>query len=270
MNTKKDMKRMIALILFAGVLLASRAVAPAQTAFPGGTYTFEFSGDTSVWDVSGSYSDTLGDLGFVQFDYDVDAKGKITGTGSASGSVDVVDFDLDVGVTGSVTKSGSITRVTLTVKLTGSAYNNDNDRTYKASGTGSVRASVDTAALDLVGTISVKGSAAGHSASSGTVNFACDLGPNVDGSWSAPVTLSADSKGRITGSGTIDVQGGSVYSFGLTGSYNAKTGLASVNFKSADAGSKGASMKMTLQSGQNTLTVKTLAGSVMGQKVAQK
>ena len=234
----------------------------AQPVFTEWQRTFEFEGDLAVWDISGTYNDSVGGID-VSFTLDVDSKGKITGYGNVDAYMQGVDLWGDIVATGTITKSGTITRVSLNLKLVGTAsYQGEN---HKFSATESVKAEVDPVARQLTGWAKAKINVEGQSQSAAS-DFQLDL-MDIDGSWTVPVELNADAKGKITGSGSVLIEGAGSYNFAVTGAYSAKTSLATLTLKGADLDSKGISLKLTVTPEG---VVKMVTGTLLGQKVAKK
>lgn len=224
--------------------------------------TFEFEGDLAVWDISGTYNDSVGGID-VSFTLDVDSKGKITGYGDVDAYMQGVDLWGDIVVTGTITKSGAITRVTLNLKLVGTAsYQGEN---HKFSATESVKAEIDPVARQLTGSAKAKINVEGQSQSAAS-DFELDL-LGIDGSWTVPVELTTDAKGKITGSGSVFIDGGDSYKFTVKGAYSSKTTLATLTLKGADLDSKGISLKLAVTPEG---VVNMVTGSLLGQKVAKK
>ncbi len=262
----RNLRRAVVTAVCTIILLICQGAAWAQSGFPAGTYTYEFSGNISVWDVSGTYSDSSGGINMT-YTLNVDGKGKITGAGQVSAYLEGVDVEGDLTLTGSITASGSTTRVTLSLRMTGTASYEGNS--YRFTATAGVGAGIDSASEEIVGTESIHISLAGHSASE-KASFDVGLPSGVDGTWSVPITVSADSKGRISGTATIEISGGDDFSFSVTGTYTAKKGVATITCKGVDAASRAESLAMTLQAAPNNLAVKSLAGTLLGQKVTKK
>src|SRR5262245_6928562 len=270
MNKQTMLGAMGALALF-----ISQGLSSAQNTLYEGTYTFEFEGDVAVWDVSGTYYESLDDIDMT-FTLNVDSMGKITGSGNASafvrgldenGDLVEVNLDADVGVTGTIAKSGATTRVTLNIKMAGLV--NVNGKDNKFSATANAKTILDTIAHEMTGSVSVKVSAAGRSGG-GKTEFELPLESDIDGSWTVSETLGVDGKGLISGTGKVLISGGQSFSFAVTGSYSAKKALATLSLKGQDLSSAGVSLKMTVQPVGATLNLRGVTGSLLGQKVARK
>ena len=265
MGISVQIKNLLAIAICGiGIFVCSQA-AFAQDTFPSGTYTFEFAGDAAVWDVSGTYHEVIAGID-MDLTLSVDSKGKITGFGHADAQMSGVDLSADFSVTGSISKSGSITRVTLNIKMTGNAYYGG--RNFKFSATESGRLAVNPASHLMTGSVTVRGTIAGRSIGTQTVALDMPIAADVDGSWDLSVDLTGDARGRITGTGSADVSGGDSFGFTLSGTYTAKRNQATLTVK-PDANSKGLSLKLTVQPTGDSLDLQKLSGTVMGQKVAQ-
>jgi hypothetical protein len=231
-----------------------------------GSYSFEFEGNASIWDVSGTQVISEGGIE-MDFTYAVDAKGKITGYGHAYADMSGVEIDTGFAVTGTVTKSGSITRVTLKFKFQGSAT--ASGRIYKFTATVSALGNVDTLYGELDCAMAMRITLAGHSYSE-KVDVSFTLDPGVDGSWVMDLNDLSLSRTRIAGTGTIYISGGQEFTFTLSGTYAAKTGKANLSLKGLDA-AKGTSFTLkTVVDGPpccSSLALQSMSGKLMGQTV---
>ena len=249
----------IVLSLFTGVFAASAAP-------PDGVYTIEFGDDAAVWDVSGTYDVSVGGID-LSLTINADDKGKLTGFGSTSTYMMGVHLIGDFTVTGSMAKSGSATKVTLNVKLAGTA--SYQGKSYKYTANEAAKTVVDPVGRRLTGTATVTGSVAGQSIKDRT-EIDMPLNAGIDGVWITSMNLRSDPKNRVSGTGTVQISGGKSYAFDVAGTYTQKKGVATLNFKGQNMASKAASLKMNVAPSTGGMAVQTMNGRFLGQTVSKK
>src|SRR6267142_657064 len=104
--------------LFAALLLFSPPAIHAEIA--SGDYTLAFDGDINLWDVSGTYHEDMpGGIGTLDYTMNSDPAGKLSGEGTAHFE-DAGDYlDANFSFTGSIKSAGSVVRVSLSLKMSG-------------------------------------------------------------------------------------------------------------------------------------------------------
>jgi hypothetical protein len=235
--------------------------------FAGGSYVFDFeSQGLAVWDISGTYDEEMGGVD-TTFTIDVDSQGKITGSGDASAYMMGVHVVGDLLLGGNILRAGAVTRVNLSIKMTGTA--SYQGKSYKFNVTEKVTAAVDPDVNLLTGTVSIKANVAGRSASE-KGDFEMPFDSSIDGSWTVPINVTVDSKGKVQGTGEIWISGGRSFDSAVNGVYSAKSGLASLTIKSLEQASKGVSVKITARPQGQGMAVNTVSGKLLGQKVMKK
>src|SRR5215471_18372948 len=124
------MKRVgIIIACVSGLLLATAAL---RADVVSGSFDVPVDASLAVWDISGTYHE---DVEGVVMDYtlNVDAGGKITGSGTASMTDGSDTLNATFSGTGTIRSAGTAVRINLTLKMTGSGYVSGYYATFKAS-----------------------------------------------------------------------------------------------------------------------------------------
>lgn len=256
-STRKCIKRGWLLLL--AILLPS-----AQSSFAD-TYSFDLTGDLSIWDISGSYDDTS--LGFslnISYDLTQDTAGKFTGGGNASCTILGTDVDMEFTIKGSVKQKGGDATVKMTMKFTGTA--DDGVDTYKFKANAKVTAEINSIDGTIDGTVKVRISISGYGSESGEVLYIEDLPVDMDGTFTLELDVTEDAKGKLLGTGTLTLSNGDTYNFSVTGKYKAKTDESKLTLKGDDS-SKKCKFKIVINEGDGQMTY--LNGKALGQKLKE-
>jgi len=238
---------------------------PASFAFwdnGSGDIIYSFDGLLYIWDISGSYSNSLYSSIVFNLDYTLtqDTAGKITGFGYTQASVDTdygtADIDVAFAVTGSVSQKNGTSSVKLSFKGKGTI--SLQGQSVKANWSSTVKAVIDPAASEMTGEAKVRLSASGASASE-TVSFTQKLPDDMDGS--ATLSISCAPSGRmLLGTGELTLSNDETHNFGVKGTYNVRKDESSLTLK-GDA--RGNSLKMKIDGSDGR--IKSLNGKVLGQ-----
>jgi hypothetical protein len=186
-----------------------------------------------------------------------DDKGKITGNGTANGSDSGIDVSLVYSIRGSIKTTNDLTRVLLTMKISGSAA--DGIVTLPVKGNVKFNLDLDKSDNLLIGTgdgsICVKGRC---ERTNGPAQF--DIPQPMDGSWTLVMdTQTVDRK--IFGAATATLSNGRTLPFTLKGQYYSNPRSPSrINLK-GPAGS------ITLEEPQQALAFYLTKGKVLNQSV---
>ena len=253
-------------IIFAMVAVLAALWSVARADIASGSYTVEFDGNVSLWDISGTYSEDIDGL-TVDYTLSVDPSGKITGYGSANYAGNYgIGIDTTFNLSGTVTTAGSVTRVTLNMTMKGSGQFQGSTINFGASLKESME--IDADASTLVGTTSgnVSLSVSGLGSFGEKIpatDVTLDLPSDMDGTWD--LTLNATTGGaKVTGTGQIVLSNGSVYGFTLTGTYAFRTGLSKVTMKGLPA-DKTITANLVADFSKAGMNVKSLKGKALGQ-----
>jgi len=256
-------KTIIALVAVMATLLSV-----AHAGLASGSYTVEFDGNVTLWDLSGTYSE---DIGGLTFDYtlSVDPAGKITGYGSANyaGSYGI-GIDMTFNLNGTVSTAGSVTRVTLNMVMKGSGLVHGSTINFSASIKENME--IDTDASTLVGTTSgnISLSASGLGSFGEKIpptDVTLDLPYDMDGTWD--LTLTPATRGsKVTGTGQITLSNGSVFGFSITGTYAVRTDLSKIAMKGLPT-NKAMSANIVANFSKAGMNVKSLKGKALGQTI---
>jgi hypothetical protein len=233
---------------------------------PAGTYTNVFNGTAALYDVSGTYKQSISGIS-LDCTFSMDPSGKFTGTGAAS----IDDFTaygvngkIEAGFNGTVKSAQDVTRVTMGVKMKG--YIAAEGTTAKFTANMKENMEVDQASGHMSGTVSgsVTVSVPGHGTQTVKIPptpVSLDLPGNGNGSWN--LTLSVTPAGnKYSGTGTAAISGGQSYPLTVTGTYSPKLGTSKLTIKGQQA------MTLTLavgfQNGQ--IQFESLKGKALGQR----
>jgi len=240
----------------------------ARADLASGSYTVEFDGNVTLWDISGTYSEDLGGLA-VDYTLSVDPSGKITGYGSASYAASYgIGIDTTFNISGTVSTAGRVTRVTLSMTMKGSGQFQGSTVNFSASIRESME--IDAETSTLVGTtsgnvsLSVRGFG-NFGEKIPTADVALDLPYDMDGTWD--LTLNTVTSGpKITGTGQITLSNGSVFGFTIAGTYAARTDLSKVAMKGTPT-NKAMSANIVANFGKAGMNVRSLKGKALGQTI---
>src|SRR2546423_12473501 len=110
--------------LYAALVLFSSPLARAEIA--SGDYTLSFNGDVNLWDISGTYNESLG-LITLNYSLNMDSSGKFTGDGSANYDDGANILNMDILFSGAVKSAGDVVRVSMKMAMAGSGVVEDPD-----------------------------------------------------------------------------------------------------------------------------------------------
>ena len=215
----------------------------------------QFTPSQGIWDVTGNYPDGDFDTGTITLIQD--EKGKITGTGSASGSESGIDVSLVYHVNGSIKTVSSLTRVLLTMKIAGTAT--DGVITLPVKGNVKFQLDLDAPNQILIGngngSLCVKGRC---QRAEGPVQF--DIPQPMDGSWTLALNTQLIDR-KILGTATATLSNGRTLPFTLNGQFSTNARSPSrINLK-------GAAGSITLEEPQVALAFFLTKGKLLGQSV---
>jgi hypothetical protein len=220
----KKFRWVVAILLFLSGLVNAHADAPV------GQFNFQFTPSQGVWDISGDYPndefDTSNQITLTQ-----DDKGKITGFGTGAGTFSGITVDLIFDFTGAIKTISDVTRVLLTMKISGTAT----DGSVTLPVRGSIKITMD---LDIVNNLLI-GSGAGHlcvrarcARASGPVQFDIPQSPQqMDGNWALALDLQSPDNKNIVGTGAATLSNGRVVPLTASGNYSASKLLAKLTLQ---------------------------------------
>ena len=242
------------------LMLGAALPAVAQAELPSGHYVIPFSQQYGVWDVTGNYSDddvsTTTSFTLVQ-----DDKGKITGSGSTSGTEQGYNIQLNFTVKGAIKAVAGVTRVDLSTKHTGTAT--DGGPIYNINGSMKLSFEIEPSSQELRGT--AKGNICikkvGCDSIDDTHDY--DLPASQDGTWNLALNVvPASNNKNLTGTATATLSNGRVEPLNLSGQYVSSTDTANLKLK----GSAGlVTLRINAAAGQ--AAVQMINASLLGQKV---
>lgn len=197
----------------------------AQADPPAGQFTLHFGPEQAIWDISGDYN-----LGGSSLTLAQDAKGKITGMGAEDGIDQGVEYHLRYSVRGALAAVGDLTRITLSLKLTGNA--SDGNITLPVKGSGTFVLDIDEAHHLLTGTTTLTVCVKKFGcAPPQTAPVQANLPAGADGSWALVLNLQLSKATRVGGNATATLLNGGSMTFGVKGQYNPTTDLTTLGLK---------------------------------------
>jgi hypothetical protein len=255
--------------LLLGTLLI--AVSPAARAdIASGSYTNTFSGDITLWDISGTYSESLDNIK-MEFTINMDSSGKFTGAGSFSYDDWSNNLDGDFTISGSVKSSGNVVRVSMTMLINGSGYVQGYDVIFSAKMNESLE--IDGATQQLIGTVSgsikVQIPSLGKKGSTSIPRSQAvtPLPNNVDGTWTLSMNVVPNGT-KYTGTGLVELSNGKSIDLNLTGSYSGKKDTSTIALKTVSPGSF--NLKLLTCCTNLQMDIQSMKGTALGQKLTIK
>jgi hypothetical protein len=247
----------------AGLLLLAPAALRAEMA--SGSCDVPVDATLKLWDISGTYHE---DLDGVTMDYtvNVDAAGKISGTGTASMSDGVDTLTATFTGTGTMRSAGSAVRVNMTLKMSGSGYVSGYYATFKANV--NEKLELDTTNHLMVGTASGSLSVrvpglGGRSIRLPPAESVTDLPEDMNGSLGLALNVTTN-RTRYAGTGTLSLSNGKDIALGATGSYQARTDKSTLTLKGVGL-DRALSLNLATTCTNAQLCVQSLKGKALGQ-----
>lgn len=252
--------------------LAFAVTAGVQGAAPSGNYTIEVK-DHPFLDVNGNLDITLplSDTDF-NMNLSMDGNGKIVGTGHTETKADTfygtLYLTMDYGLTGKVTATNGIGRMSLKMKITGTAELSGFTEVVPLKGTASMTGDVDLNNRTILVTTKVKVCAKGVGCQGGTDSFTGTLTDQDVADWSLDLSISQVSEKKLSGIATVRLATGPKYAFTVKGAYDPKKDLSTLALKGSTGGSlKLTGIKVNTEAGPTpALTGGSMAVKVCGQK----
>ena len=255
-----NLRTLTVLVSLAGVCATSSLRAEIAS----GTYTNSFNDSIRIWDVSGTFSDSL--EGFsLNYTLNMDDTGKFAGQGAvdAGGLV-----NLDLAFWGSVkTASSNVTRVTLAMRFKGTVAVDGMDMSFSALFKENLE--VDAATGSLVGTVggsvhvSVPELHKSVSQAIPPTDIQIPLPTDMNGNWD--LTLNVQPSGtHYLGDGAVALSNGRTVPLAVLGAYNAKTDISKLTLKSTGTGGL-VKLGLTSTFVGEQINIQKLAGKALGQ-----
>ncbi len=242
-------------VVFLGLLFLFPASLRAES--PSGHYENSFTAQPGLWDLSGSYSDgPSGSIAIVQ-----DDKGKLTGQVSLSGTDGSISITMAGLVVGSIKTNGGVPRISITMKLTGTA--SDGFTTVPVTVNVQFALGIDSLNRELTGTykikVCLKARGAGCQSGSGLQQF--DLAEDMDGTWDV-VTDIQNTNGKLAGTASAVLSNARTLPLNLKGQYTSKNDITKLNLK-------GSAATLTIQANAipAALVLQKMTAKLLGQTV---
>jgi hypothetical protein len=229
MSYIRKLRWLLVIVIVAALPATARADAPV------GQFNLQFLPSQGIWDVTGNYPN-IGS-GAITNDIDLvqDEKGKITGTGTGTGTEIVrgitIDVDLVYNITGSIKTVSDVTRVVLTLKVSGTAT--DGFITLPLNGNIKLRLDLDKVNNILIGSAAATLCSRGRCVrDSAPVEFDIPQTPQpMDGNWTLDLDLQSPDNKNIVGTGAATLSNGRVVPFTASGNYSATKLLAKLTLE---------------------------------------
>ena len=188
------------------------------------TYTYHLDDHgLCVWDISGTYTDDSMVGCNISLTLAQDAKGKITGGGSASCSVYEagiwIDIDMDYSVKGNIKQKKGIAIAKMSAKFKGNA--SAMGETFKFTAREKIMAEISSGDSTLNGTVKGKACIKKVGCESFEGTFTDSLPPDMDGS--STLVFDVDQAGKkLLGDGVLTLSNLDTINFQVKGKYNSK------------------------------------------------
>jgi hypothetical protein len=224
------------------------------------TYSFDFTGELEIWDLSGTYTDdSIGCT--ISYDLAQDAQGKITGYGTASCTTQGVDIDMTFDINGSVRQTNEVAIVKLVLNFQGTA--DDGYEVYPFKACEKVTAQIDSGAGLITGEVKIKVCIKGLGCESFRGSFEGEIPADMDGSSTFEFEVTADGK-KLVGTGELTLSNDDTYQFSATGKFKDKTNTSKFTFQGEGSAEK---CKLSVQVDEDDGHIIKLKGKMLGQKL---
>lgn len=230
------------------------------------TYTYDLDDHgVCIWDISGTYTDDPMAGCNISLTLAQDAKGKITGGGSASCSVyeqDIwIDIDMSYTVKGNIKQKKGIAIAKMSAKFKGNA--SAMGETFKFTAIEKIMAEISCGDTSLNGTVKGKACVKKFGCESFRGAYTESLPADMDGSSTLVFVVDQVGK-KLLGDGVLQLSNLSTINFNVKGKYNSKKDESS--FASKGTGdSKGCKLKVKIdESDGQPISIK---GKVFGQSL---
>ena len=272
------MKKIQSLVVLAGAVLifASQSV---RAGIADGSYTNQMGALVPLWDITGSYSNTVDiftfDCTMIQA-----VSGKITGAGTftVAGTYDGADFNISNGIlaaSGSVSGPSTAPKVSLTYSGLGTGTLNGSVPVTKFKQTAKFTGEIE--GTQAIGNVSVsvsvtyideKGKSKSKSHSMTYKDISIPLPTNAIGtSCTLTLNLTPDgAKKYHPGTATVLTSAGDTADFTTAGTYSTTKDTSKIQLAGTGT-SKGSSLTLGISTSGANLTVETLSGKVFGQSL---
>ena len=223
-------------------------------AAPAGSFNLDLTERSSLLDLSGTHQRIFSAEGLkftLDWTANVDAAGKINGTSSVvilglTTGEKRVDLDADPVLSGTVSQSGSVLRTTLHFKFSGKGFIGGQSASYKLAlaYVGDLNTEKWEMIGDFTGSVSANGSMGSLSAKLPKTAVTLDL---PEPFLKVGLTeIKTDAKGKLTGKGTLQVSAERQINGAVSGNYDAKTGVSTLNLAGTKPNnSEGANLNIT-------------------------
>jgi hypothetical protein len=230
-----------------------------------GSYSFDFSGVVSLWDISGTYSGGIGPFS-INFAIAENPSGKLSGSGTFN--AEGLDGDIK-SVSGTIKGSSNDPNVAMKMRMSGTGdLQGIHAKVSLAANMHYHLNSVDHGLDDPMGsgTLTITDLKTGQTASQSGAFKRSDLtslGLPIDstGGWSLSLTLTP-SGNSYTGTASVELSTGTTADFTVTGTYNSGNDTSKVALV-GDAGK----LDLVISTSGAILNVESATGKIFGQTV---
>lgn len=225
---------------------------------PSGHYENQFTAQPGLWDISGTYSENPQN----QFTIVQDDKGKITGQASLFETDGSTSITMAGPVVGSIKTTGGVPRVSVTLKLTGTA--SDGFASVGVTANVQFTLGIDPANSELTGTFKtkacIKAHGAGCQSANGPQQF--DLPQDADGTWRLVMDMQ-NSNGKLAGTASAVLSNGRTLPLSLKGQYASKNDVTKLNLKGGSA----ATVTIQANAVPGALVLQKMTAKLLGQTI---
>ena len=251
---------------FAVVLVLGSGAAYADMA--NGSYSFDFTGVVSLWDISGTYSGGIGPFSPIDFSITENPSGKLEMSGNGTFMVEGLDGNIK-SVSGKITGSSNDPKVALKMRMSGTGQlQGIHARVSLVANMHYHLNSGDHGLEDPTGsgTITITDLKTGQTASAGgkfkrSALTSLALPTDSTGGWELSLDLTPNGN-HYTGTATVQLSTGATADFKVTGTYNSGSDTSKIALV-GDAGK----LDLVISTSGATLNVESAKGKIFGQTV---
>jgi hypothetical protein len=233
-----------------------------------GSFTNEFSvgSGLELWDPSGTYTEDLDGLQMT-FTLNSDPFGKLTGSGTFNVYEGWDYLSGNFVISGSLKSAGSVVRVKIAMTLTGSGYVAGYFVNFSARVNENLE--INAASHEMIGTVGGSITVAvpelrrKQTRSMPKSGIMMDLPDDTDGAWSLLMDV-VPGGNTYAGTGTAELSNGRSFDLSVTGSYSAKKDTSKLLLTGL---SKAVSLSLVTRETNGIMSIESLKGSTLGQKL---
>lgn len=222
------------------------------------SYYFDFTGNLSLWDLSGTYTDyALG--GEISYTLTQDSAGKITGYGTGTMSMSGLNITATYDIDGSITQKDGIAELELSTDYSGTAtYLGD---TYEFTAKETTTAEIDASTAMMTGVVEVELTMEGYGSERYTMDFSTETPEGMDGSFELEFDIYQNGT-RLTGNGILILSNSETYDLTASGKFKSRTNESTISLRGSARGSR---LRLSVDGSDDH--IETLRGKILGQEL---